>query len=958
MNIINGTSGDDTLTGTGGDDYLDGGAGADTMSGSAGNDVYIVDNANDVVIENLGEGTDRVNSTVSHTLSANVEDLWLVGTADVSGVGNDLGNTLWGNSGANILTGLGGDDYIDAGAGADTMIGGTGNDTYWVDNSGDVVTENSGEGNDTVESSLADYTLTSNVENLILIAGHGSINGTGNALNNAITGNEGNNVLSGAAGNDTLDGGTGADNMNGGAGDDTFYVDDAGDVVSENSGEGTDIVISSLANYTLGANIENLSLGKNYYTPENLNGTGNDLDNTIRGNQGDNVLSGAGGSDTLVGGDGNDTLTGGTGGDMFYISTTDSGTDTITDLSIGDIVRVCGVTFSGSITDGDGSTAQNGDLQISSANGQTTLHIGTDDNAGADLSIVLDGTYAAQYFQASGFDLWYDTNHAPVENVSMQDQDIFTSNACTIQVPANTFTDADGDTLVYSAAVFDADWGMVDLPSWLQFDAQSGTFTGTPGNGDVGSLMVLVTATDPSGAYAMSVFTLNVNPAIDGTSAADVLSGTGGNDALNGFAGNDTLSGGAGNDILNGGLGADIMLGGAGNDIYIVDNVSDKVMETTTRTSAIDAGGIDTVHSSIAWTLGNFVENLTLTGSANINGTGNALANTIAGNDGNNVLDGKAGADTMAGGLGDDTYVVDNAGDTVIEHLNAGTDLVKVAIAATGGNYTLADNVENGTLTNTVAFNLAGNALDNILLGNGSGNILTGGGGNDTLNGGAGADSMYGGAGDDTYVVDHTGDKVYEMASPSDATDPGGVDTVLSSLTYTLGNYLENLTLTGSTSIGGNGNGLDNVMAGNAASNKLSGFAGDDTLHGKLGNDALWGGGGADRFAFDTAPNTSNNVDKIMDFNEGEGDLIGLSTGIFAALGGSVTADEIRSGAGITTAATASQHLIYNSSTGNLYYDKDGAGGASAVLFATVDLVGVTTSHPASLSAADFYMFA
>jgi Ca2+-binding RTX toxin-like protein len=954
MNIISGTLADDTLTGTAGNDYIDGSTGADTMSGLAGNDVYIVDNINDVVIENSGEGTDRVNSTVDYTLPSNVEDLWLVGTADVSGVGNALGNTMWGNSGANSLTGLGGDDYLDGGTGADTMAGGTGNDTYWVDNSGDVVTENAGEGNDTVESSSASYTLTANVENLILIAGKGSINGTGNELDNAITGNEGDNVLIGAAGNDTLDGGTGADTMVGGTGDDTFYVDNAGDVVTENPGEGTDIVISTLANYTLADNVENLSLGKNYYTSENLNGTGNALDNTIRGNQGDNVLDGAGGDDTLVGGDGNDTLIGGTGHDTFYISTTDAGTDTITDLSVGDVVLVCGVIFSGSITDGDGSTAQNGDVQVSTANGQTVLHIGTDDTTGADLSIVLDGTYEAQYFHTQGFNLWYDTNHAPEQNVAIPDQAVYTSNACNFQVPANAFSDADGDTLTYSANVFDWDLGIIDLPSWLHFDSSSGIFTGTPANGDVGSFMVMITATDPSGASAYSVFNFNVNQSTDGTSGADVLTGTSGVDALNGFAGNDTLNGGGGNDILNGGLGADVMLGGAGNDTYVVDNVSDKVIETTTQSSSIDAGGIDTVQSSISWTLGNFVENLTLTGSADINGTGNALANTLTGNGGNNLLDGKAGADTMAGGLGNDTYVVDNAGDTVVEQSNGGTDLVKVAIAASGGTWTLAANVENGTITSTVAFNLVGNGLDNVLTGNGAVNVLTGGDGNDTLNGGAGADSLYGGAGNDTYVVDNASDKVLEVTSPVDATDPGGIDTVLSSVTFTLGSNLENLTLTGTSSLTGNGNGLDNLIVGNGAANKLFGFGGSDSLHGGLGNDVLWGGGGADAFVFDSALNASSNVDKVMDFNEGEGDVIVLAAGIFTALGGSVTADEIRSGAGITTAATASQRLIYNSTTGNLYYDKDGAGGSAAVLFATIDLVGNTSSHPASMGAADF----
>ena len=170
------------------------------MAGSAGNDTYIVDNAGDEVTEAVNAGTDIVYSSVSHTLSANVENLTLTGTSDINGTGNTLNNIIIGNTGSNRL---------DGSTGADTMLGGTGNDTYIVDNTGDVVAENIDEGTDIVQSSVT-YTLSANVENLTL-TGTASINGTGNDLNNIITGNTGNNVLSGLAGNDTLTGSSGND---------------------------------------------------------------------------------------------------------------------------------------------------------------------------------------------------------------------------------------------------------------------------------------------------------------------------------------------------------------------------------------------------------------------------------------------------------------------------------------------------------------------------------------------------------------------------------------------------------------------------------------------------------------------------------------------------------------------------------------------------------------------------
>lgn len=203
-----------------------------------------------------------------------------------------------------------------------TMLGGAGNDTYYVDSTGDVVTENASAGTDKVISSIS-YTLGNNLENLTL-SGSSAINGTGNSLNNYISGNSANNVINGGAGNDT---------MLGGAGNDTYYVNSSTDVVTENSDAGTDTVISSVG-YTLGNNLENLTLSGTAL----INGTGNTLNNSITGNSANNILSAGLGNDTLTGGVGNDSLLGGAGDDTYSFSAA-NGKDVISDASGTDIIK-------------------------------------------------------------------------------------------------------------------------------------------------------------------------------------------------------------------------------------------------------------------------------------------------------------------------------------------------------------------------------------------------------------------------------------------------------------------------------------------------------------------------------------------------------------------------------------------------------------------------------------------
>jgi Ca2+-binding RTX toxin-like protein len=211
----------------------------------------------------------------------------------------------------------------------------------------------------------------------------------------------------------------------------------------------------------------------------------------------------------------------------------------------------------------------------------------------------------------------------------------------------------------------------------------------------------------------------------------------GGADVLHGYASSDTLLSGAGDDLLDGGEGADTMVGGTGDDIYKVDNVGDVVSE-------LAGEGSDTVQSSVSYVLSANVENLALTGSANLNATGNAGINTLTGNAGANVLNGGAGADLMVGDDGNDTYSVDNSGDVVSEQGGQGVDQVRATI-----DYVLGANVENLDMSGGTQRVGTGNTLDNVIIGNAQNNLLSGGDGNDQLNGGLGNDTLTGGSGSD-----------------------------------------------------------------------------------------------------------------------------------------------------------------------------------------------------------------
>ncbi|MBT9247904.1 calcium-binding protein (plasmid) [Gemmobacter fulvus] len=332
-----------------------------------------------------------------------------------------------------------------------------------------------------------------------------------------------------------------------------------------------------------------------------------------------------------------------------------------------------------------------------------------------------------------------------------------------------------------------------------------------------------------------------------------VISGTG-NDRANLLVGN------AGANVLDGALGADTMMGGIGNDIYLVDNLSDVIVEAT-------SGGADTARAITSYVLAENVENLELTGTFAINGTGNAIGNSITGNSAANIIDGGAGVDTMSGGAGNDIYTVDTTGDRVIEMAEGGFDIVR-----SSATYTLGAKVENLELTGVNAINATGNALSNRITGNTAANVL---------NGGLGTDTMVGGAGNDTYVVDNAGDRVIEVAG-------GGSDLVRSSVSFVLGTDFESLQLTGSIVANGVGNSLENRLVGNAATNALDGRGGNDTIIGGGGSDAVIGGTGNDSISGDAGNDTLSGQNGIDVLTGGAGaDVLGGGAGNDLLNGGS-----------------------------------------------------------------------
>ena len=891
------------IVGNNGNNTLDGGSDAntniqDTLIGGAGDDTYFVDfiqnNSNiiiqDNVLENSDGGTDTLilrgqlalSNNVFIGLTANAEniDASQTGTTKFNLQGNTLSNLLIANAANNELNGELGADTLDGGAGTDTLRGGEGDDTYILDDKVDIVLEDGANDIDTIQTSLFVFDLNSangtNIENLIYV-GAQSFTGIGSAVDNAITGGDGDDTLDGGDGNDEIFSGAGDDLLQGGSGYDVLvgengndiYKIDENDIVVENEYGGIDLIVTSF-DYTLNENIENLVL-----TGNAVNGTGNALDNSIKGNAEANTLIGMGGNDTLIGGAGND---------IYKVELSQTGTTKSTNK----------VVFDDQVIEA-----------VEEGNDTIKVYASID---GVEDSDLIDVTINA------------------VLSVNIENLDVsYVTASSTVALKLNVFGNSVANILTGNSGdnTLDGGNGILGLGAIDTLIGGDGDDTYIVDIIKVGDDLIIQDVIEDSGG----IDTLKLRASLTLTSTLKVqlvtdtenidASGTGstqlnllGNDLANtliGNSANNILTGGVGDDTLIGGSGKDTLVGGDGSDYYVID-VTDVIIETGIDDSVKDTVAVDFNFNLLAANL-DFIENIVLTGNIAINGFGNANANNLSGNSASNMLygddnddvldgglgsdtlDGGVGIDTMYGGFGNDTYMVDHLDDSVIEDgivEIAGEfvdkDIDKV-ISTVSYDLSNAANIEQLTLVGLDAINATGNDLKNLIIGNVA---------NNQLDGGEGIDTLKGGSGNDTYIVaiiqssedDATAKVLFEDAVIEAVNE--GFDSLI--LTGNLSNLTATTTIlltaniekidasaTGTTLLNITGNVLNNYLIGNDASNILSGGAGNDTIEAG-GGDRLIGGAGNDTYVL-SDDGVANNDDVLVEAANGGIDTLVIEVG-------------------------------------------------------------------------------
>jgi Ca2+-binding RTX toxin-like protein len=811
---------DNLLIGNSGNNILNGGLGDDQMEGGAGNDVYHVDSDRDSVREGDGEGIDLVYASASYHLSYAVENLTLIGIANIVGNGNEQNNIIIGNSGNNI---------IDGGGGSDEMRGGAGNDIYYVDAATDRIVEGAGAGFDAVLTSLAAYTLAAHIEKLEF-TGNGPFGGTGNDLDNWLIGGSGADILTGGAGRDTLEGGydndtllggdgddrlvggEGSDTMTGGNGNDTYVVSDSTDRIVETATGGDDTVIVS-GSLILSSYIENVILENSGM----FDATGTAANNRLTGNDYNNVLDGRGGIDAMIGGGGDDTYIVDVAGDQV-IEKSGQGRDLVkSSVNMALVGNAEDLTLLG--TTAIYATGNASDNTIVGNNANNVVVGG----AGGD---TLTGGAGSDKFRFLSLDAdSFDTITDFQIGTSGDKIDLTKLVASLGYSGANPFADGVIRIVDYggsSVIQVDATWNTVS-EDWQDVvlvenvtAAQLRTRIGTQVTTNDTTNLVPVVWIEPddvkvvSGRQARVAFDADTVRDYDSdglTWTAAVLNADGSSSALPSWL------------VFNPYVPA--LIGTPATNIADL-----KVQVTVKDESGAAATFVVTLYSD-----------QTLTGTSSNDTLGGGLGNdSLVGLGGDDVLRGEAGADRLDGGAGVDTasYYAGSAGVTVDLAVGTGT-----GGDAQGDTYVGIENLTGS------------NQGNDSLVGNAGANTLAGWSGDDLLRGGAGVDRLDGGAGSDSASY-YTG-------------------TVGVTVNLTTGNGL------GGDAQGDTYVGIENVN-GSTAADQITGNTLANVLNGWAGQDVLTGGTGADRFVLTAVTDSRvGTADRVTDFSRTQGDRIDLS---------------------------------------------------------------------------------
>jgi Ca2+-binding RTX toxin-like protein len=773
MLVLTGTA---ALTGTANSsqDTLVANSGADTLIGGGNNDTFIVNSGSDVVRDSYTTTTNTIVSSAGYVLPTNVNNLILTGTAALTGTANGAADTLTTNSGI------------------DTLVGGAGNDTFVISNSSDDVLDTSTTAVNVVQTSVT-FTLPTNVNGLQL-TGSGNLVGTGNIGNDSLVGNSGSDTLIAGSGVDTLVAGAGLDTLIGGSGNDLFIVNNSADVIQDTSTTATNSVQSSVS-FSLAANVNSLTLTGT----SALMGTANSGADTLTSNSG---------VDTLIGGSGNNTFVINNSSDVLQDTST-TATNTAksgVSYSLAANVNTLILTGSASLV----GTGNGGNDSLTGNSGTDTL------KAGSGVDTLIAGTGVATLMGGTGNTTFVINNTGD----AVQDTSTTTSNTLRSSVTYSLPTNVNALVLTGTAALKGtANSGNDTLTSNTGLD----TLVGGSGN-DVfvisnASDVIQDTSATASNAIQSSVsFSLptNVNSLTFTGSTALTGRGNAATDLMTANTGADTLIAGNGTDTLISsatGTAVDSLVGGTGNDLFIVNYAGDIVNVGATH-------GNDTIQSSASYTTSANVANLVLSGTSNLSGTGNSLANKITANSGNDTLVAGSGVATLMGGSGNDTFVVNSASDVVQDTSTTATNILSSSVS-----YTLATNVNRLILTGASA--LVGTA-------NSGNDTLTANTGADTLVSGSGSavDSLVGGTGADLFVINNASD-IVNVGSTH------GVDTIQSSVSYTASANVANLTLMGTAALSATGNSLAGIITANTGNDTLTAGSGADTLVGGTGTDTF-----------------------------------------------------------------------------------------------------------------------